>query len=146
MVYDRALRSYRKTRVETSDPLKLVIMCYDEAIQSIRQAKMCYEEKNFEGKAKHLTRAQEIIGELLGSLDKDKGGVIASNLGNLYNYMLRRLMQGDLDKELTAFDEVVGLLADLLDAWEQVARKGEAKAQLGKRYNRVVMTPRGVTA
>jgi flagellin-specific chaperone FliS len=55
-------------------------------------------------------------------------------------------MQGDLDKELGALDEVVGLLSELLKAWEQVASKGEAKAQLGNRYNRAVLTARGITA
>ena len=92
------IQSYRKTDIFTSDPMKLVIMCYEGAIESLKLAKEKMKEKDYEKKAKAIVKAQNIIDELLCSLDSEKGEVIARNLSNLYNYMLRRILFGNVNK------------------------------------------------
>jgi flagellar protein FliS len=84
-------------------------------------AKTKYLAKDYEGKSKSLSKAQDFISELLCSLNLDQGGVIALNLKALYNYMLMRLLQGDLARDLNAYDEVIGMLKDLKSAWEALS-------------------------
>jgi flagellar protein FliS len=128
-MYCNGIQSYRKTNVTTSDPVKLVIMCYEGAIDSLKLAKEKVKEKDYEKKAKAIIKAQEIIGELLCSLDLEKGGTIASNLSGLYNYMLRRIIHGDVHRDMGAIDEVIGMLNELLSAWREVALKPESQIQ-----------------
>jgi flagellar protein FliS len=123
------IQSYRKTSVVTSDPVRLVIMCYEGAIDSLKLAKERMRQKNYEKKAKAIIKAQDIINELLCSLDLEKGGAIASNLSSLYNYMLRRILYGDVNKDIGALDEVIGMLNELLSAWREVALKPESQVQ-----------------
>ncbi len=47
----------------------------------------------------HLIAAQDILSELMASLDFDKGGVLAKNLFSLYSFMNRRLLDGNLKKD-----------------------------------------------
>ena len=128
-MYCNGIQSYRKTNVVTSDPVKLVIMCYEGAIDSLKLAKQKMREKNYEKKAKAIIKAQDIIRELMCSLDFEKGAEIANNLDSLYNYMLRRILQGDLNKDVRPIDEVIGMFTELLSAWQEVASKPESQGQ-----------------
>jgi len=109
--------------------VRLVIICYEAAIDSLKLAKEKVKEKDYEKKAKAIIRAQEIIDELLCSLDFEKGSTIASNLSSLYNYMLRRIIHGDVNRDMGAIDEVIGMLNELLSAWREVALKPESEIQ-----------------
>jgi len=135
MQSSRAAYLYRQTDIETSDQLRLIILCYEEAIRALKQAKSCYEHGQFAEKAGHLKRGQSVIAELLGSLDQRQGGAIATNLAAIYSYMLRRLSEGDLRRDLRAFDEVVSLLEEMLNAWRQIATDPKLKAALGQRMD-----------
>jgi flagellar secretion chaperone FliS len=119
-MHPNAAASYRKTNVITADPKRLVIMLYEGAIDSIKLAKIKLIAKDFESKNKALVKAQNIISELLCSLDFEKGGQIAKNLDGLYNYMLRQILQADLNSDTERFDEIIGLLEELLSAWKTI--------------------------
>ena len=57
---------------------------------------------------------------LQGSLDMEKGGEIAGNLADLYDYCTRRLMHANLKNDLDAVREVKKLMGEIRDAWSQV--------------------------
>ncbi|MGD8892243.1 MAG: flagellar export chaperone FliS [Desulfobacterales bacterium] len=133
-MYCNGVQSYRKTDITTSDPVKLVIMCYEGAIDSLKLAKEKIKEKDYEKKAKAIIKAQDIIEELICSLDFEKGGEIANNLESLYNYMLRRILQGDHNKDVGPIDEVIGMFTDLLSAWQEVASKPNSEIQPAEKH------------
>ena len=128
-MYSNGIQSYRKTNVVTADPLRLVIMCYEEAVDSLKLAKQKIIDKDYEAKAKAINKYQDIINELMCSLDFEKGGVIAKNLSSLYNYMSRKILSGDVKRDIGAIDEVIGMLTELLSAWQEVASKPDSKIQ-----------------
>ena len=47
-------------------------------------------------------------------------GSISTNLGMLYDYMTRTLLQANLHNELEKYEEVERLLRDLRDAWQAI--------------------------
>jgi flagellin-specific chaperone FliS len=55
------------------------------------------------------------------SLDFEKGKTIAAGLNSLYSYMMRRVMEGDLQNNMEAFDEVIGMLEELESAWKEIS-------------------------
>jgi flagellar protein FliS len=113
-------QSYRKTNVMTADPKRLILMCYDGAIDTLKIGKQKMAERDYEGKSKEFIKAQDIINTLLCALDFEKGGSIAKSLDSLYNYMLRRIIEADLKKNVTAVDEVIEMLNELKFAWEEI--------------------------
>ncbi|MEJ2658585.1 MAG: flagellar protein FliS, partial [Desulfobacterales bacterium] len=54
------------------------------------------------------------------SLDFEKGGAIAGNLNSLYNYMIRRILNADVNRDIEAIDEVIGMLEELRSAWQSI--------------------------
>lgn len=119
-MYNNGIQSYRITNVITADPKKLVLMCYEGAIDSLKIGKQKLIERDYEEKGSALAKAEDIINELLCSLDFEKGGAIARNLDSLYNYMLRRILHADVNKDISAIDEVIGMLNELRSAWEEI--------------------------
>jgi len=119
-MHSNSIRAYRKTTVITADPGKLVIMCYEGAIDQLKIAKMNYQEKDYEAKCKALTKAMNIIDELLYSLDFEKGGDISRRLQAIYNYVTVRILQADVNRDFDGFDEVIRILTELLSAWKEI--------------------------
>jgi flagellar protein FliS len=127
MTYSKILGQYKRVGVETAGRLDLVVMCYEKALEMLRHAKKHYEEHQFEEKAKKLQKALEIINTLQSCLDFEKGGAIAKNLDGIYIYLTRRLLEGDIKRDLTVFDEAIRILGDLGDAWQSIASGGQNK-------------------
>lgn len=112
------IQSYRKINVTTSDPVKLIIMCYEGAINNIMIAKEKFYKNDYEGKGKAIQKAVDIIAELQNSIDFKKGGEIAKNLDAIYSLVTGKIIQADLDKDPEALGSAVEILSDLLNAWE----------------------------
>jgi flagellar protein FliS len=117
--------AYRQTNVTTADPGRLVLMCYEGAIGSLKTARENYISGEYEAKAETVQKAQNIISELALALDFEKGGEMARNLDSLYNYMLRRIIEGDVKGDVKAFDEVILILGQLESAWKEIFHASE---------------------
>ncbi len=119
------INAYKQTNVKTADPQRLVLMCYEGAISSLKTAKAKYISKEYELKGNAVQKTQDIIAVLMQGLDFKQGGELAMNLESLYNYMLRRIMEGDLKGDIKAFDEVILMLKELESAWKERSQASE---------------------
>ncbi len=124
-------KSYKKLQVETASPIGLVVMLYDRAIVLLNKAKNEISEKQYEAKGHTLDKASDIIFELLTTLDKDKGGEIASSLANLYNFVLREIMNANSKLNTKSLDNAVKILSELKESWESIkdTKEIDAKSQ-----------------
>jgi len=103
--------------VAAADPHKLIVMLIDGALERITTARGCIERNETSEKARLLNRAVSIIGELRSSLDMSKGGTIAANLSELYDYMCRQLLKANAENKAAPLDHVSALLRDIRSAW-----------------------------
>jgi len=114
---------YKNTEISTADQGKLIVMLYDGAIRFLKIASENMEPRHYDLVNHNIIKAQDIITELMLSLDMDGGGEIASNLFNLYAYMKKRLLEANVNKESATIQEVSGLLIQLKNAWEEASQK-----------------------
>ena len=119
-MYQEATKTYQEANFFTATPIKLVMMCYDGAIGSLKLARESYLQKEYEAKAKALQKTFDILYELNASLDEKKGGDIARNLRSLYQYMIQALTDADLKQDIRVFDEVIKMLEELESAWKAI--------------------------
>jgi flagellar protein FliS len=111
--------------VAAADPHKLIVMLMDGALERISTARGCVIRGDVAEKARLLNRCVSIIGELRSSLDFQGGGQLAANLGELYDYMCRRLLKALAENRVEILDEVSKLLHEVRGAW--VAIPSEAR-------------------
>ncbi|MBW1709077.1 MAG: flagellar export chaperone FliS [Deltaproteobacteria bacterium] len=121
---------YKRTQVTTVDKGRLIVLLYEGAIKFIRQAKECSQAKDFEGKANNINRAMDIIAELNHSLNMKEGGEISANLRKLYLFISDQLLKSKINNDIKSMDDVVQILNTLLEAWNEVVNKPEAKQVL----------------
>lgn len=108
---------YQQNEVMTASRSKLLIMLYDGAIKFSRFSKVSIDEGNIENTNKYLCKVQDIISELMISLNMDYE--ISKSLYSLYDYMKYRLIQANIKKDKEMIDEVIGMLTELKETWEK---------------------------
>ncbi|MDN3956519.1 flagellar export chaperone FliS [Sporolactobacillus laevolacticus] len=113
-----AYKSYQQNSVLTATPGELTLMLYNGCIKFIRQARIAMTEKNVENKNTYLQKAQNIIRELMVTLDQKQP--VAKNMLQLYDYINRRLVEANIKNDSEILDEVEGLVTDFRDTWKQV--------------------------
>ncbi|VAW73703.1 Flagellar biosynthesis protein FliS [hydrothermal vent metagenome] len=120
-----ALQQYKKinvnSQVEGASPHRLIQMLMEGALQKMYAARPLMEDGQLGPKAEQITWAISIIDGLRISLDKNVGGDIAQNLEDLYDYMVRRLVQANLTNDVTMVEEVIDLLKQIKEAWDAIA-------------------------
>ena len=124
------LRSYKETQIKTATPGKLVVMMYDGAVKylSLALESLNSRHHSYDRASEHLIRTQDIITELMVSLDFDHGGEIARNLFNLYMWMNRQLLDGNIRKDVAPLESVRKVLLELRSAWAEMADKSGTDA------------------
>lgn len=113
--------AYLESRVLTASPLQLVHLAYEAAIEAIMEARGHLAEKRIAARVEAITKAQKIVIELKSTLDFQKGGELSKTLDGLYEYMLRRLNDGNLKQIDEPFAEVQQLMQTVDEAWREIA-------------------------
>ncbi len=136
MPTDRGIEAYRLNQLELSvnsaEPVELIVLLYDGAIESMRRAVLLLQAGDVPGKAREITRATNIVSELHAILDMQQGGEIAANLAALYDYMRGQLLQANLKNSVEKLDEITGLLTGLRGSWAELADKQREKKRSAK--------------
>lgn len=120
----QAYQVYRQTQVTTASQGELLLMLFDGAIRFARQSKDFMVAREYEDANAKLIRTQDIINELILSLDLSVGE-IANNLQQLYVFIHDLLVQANIKKDPEIVDSAVDMLVELRDTWEQVV--GQAR-------------------
>jgi flagellar protein FliS len=116
------LRAYRHTRIKTATQGQLIVMLYDEGLKQLKTALTELESSQPRLDLVHnaIVKSQDIITELMVSLDFEKGGDIAQNLFHLYMYFNQKLVDSNMTKASSGLTEVHDLMADLREAWAAI--------------------------
>jgi flagellar secretion chaperone FliS len=117
------VQSYRETQIRTANQGRLIVMLYDGALRSITRAAEALERgvRGYDAANAAIIRAQDIVAELMASLDMERGGDIARNLFGLYTFVNRQLMDANLGKDRKPLETARGILAELREAWNAIA-------------------------
>jgi len=128
--------TYKKSQIETASPIDLIIMLYDRAIVLLDKAINEISEGKYEEKNTSLTKATDIVFELLTTLDNDKGGEIASSLTRLYNFVIREITTANTSLNTKELDNAKRVLSELRESW--VSIKNNPDTELNNINNNVV--------
>ena len=122
----KAAAAYKRLDIESAvasaDRHELVTLLFKALIGALAGAEVHYQHENKDQVREYVTKACRILAGLQGSLDYERGGDIAVNLGQLYGYSIRKLFAANVNLD-TAPDniaEVKSLLEPIAEAWENM--------------------------
>jgi len=127
--YKSQMNQYKRMKIETASPEMLILMLYDGAIKNIKISlqSIGQEQPDYQTSSNCLIKAQNIITELMVSLNFEIGGDIARNLFNIYEYINYTLAQCNVNKNSENLDTIIGMLGDLRETWKEVIRINKEK-------------------
>lgn len=115
--------AYKETKVKTASQGQIIVMLYDAAIRNMDSAVDILNAQSLQYDVVNtaITKARDIITELICALDVDNGGAFAERMFALYMWFNEQLMAANLAKDVAVIKTVRGMMADLRDAWAQIA-------------------------
>jgi len=125
MSINNPYQAYQQNTVNTASPGELTLMLYNGCIKFIKQARQALVDKQMEEKNTNLLKAQDIIRELMVTLNMDYE--ISHQMMQLYDYMLHRLMEANTKNDIEILNEVEGLVVEFRDTWKQVIQINRKK-------------------
>ncbi len=117
--------AYRQTQILSSSRERLVPTLYEHLLVRLKRGALQIRERDIEGKFATLTQAQDILTELLSSLDFDAGGELASRLASLYAYWMKEVLQAGRDLDAPRLEQVARMVESLHEAWDEATRSLE---------------------
>ena len=139
--YVRGNAAYKKASVTTKDQGTLILMLYDGAIRFLKTAVRKIENDELEAAHENITRAKNIISELLTSLDAEGSGRVGTSLKSLYVYMFNRLIDANIQKNKSYLLEVAELMDELREGGRGVINKKKEIAIANQFNNRNEVKP-----
>ena len=115
-----ASEEYFRQKVESASPVERVVMLYAGGLRFLEMSLDNLREKQFESFTITNIRAQNILSELRSSLDYERGGEVSARLAGIYTYLLERLVDSNRRRGPEGIEEVMRIMRELKDAWEQV--------------------------
>ncbi|NLU32354.1 MAG: flagellar export chaperone FliS [Clostridiaceae bacterium] len=120
MIAQNAYNQYRENSIYTARPEDLTLMLYNGLVKFIMRAIDAVEKGKVEDAHNNILRAQDIIQEFMITLDKKY--TVAASLELIYEYMLRRLVEANIQKDTVILTEVLNMAKQLRDVWEQAMK------------------------
>ena len=118
------MNAYKDVQVSSAvsyaDGVQLIQMLFDGLMDALNDAETHIHRKDIAKKSDAISRATRIIVGLKGSLDFEKGGELARNLNDLYDYSSRQLLKANLRNDIELVQEVKGLLGEINSAWQML--------------------------
>ena len=116
------LGAYKKTSVETASKEQILLMLYQAAINHCKKAIDSIEANDLAAKGESIGKMQDIVIELLNSLDHDVGGEITNELSDLYNFILYSSTQANINVDTAPLKGSLKVLNTLYSGWSEAIK------------------------
>lgn len=116
-------KTYKQQELLTAPREKIIAYLYQGLETFLLQSKRAIEQGDVQVAGEMIGRAQGIVWELLGALNMEEGGEIALNLSRLYRYMINRIVEANLKKDVAPLDDVLRVLGDVKDGWNELLKQ-----------------------
>ena len=122
----KSAKAYAANQIETgvtgADSSQLVILVYEHLFDHLKIGKNELEAGRYG--IESFTKATELIQQgLLACLDYKQGADVAQNLGAIYEWALRELINARVNRSPEKVQEIIDVLTPLYEAWLALAPK-----------------------
>ena len=130
MINTRPQDAYRRQDILTASATDLVVMLYDALKKNIIMGRRGIAKNDIEASHKHLIKSQEIVTELINSLDMNYQ--ISEELLKLYEFMLTNLADANIHKNAEPLEPVIETVESLRTAWQEISEASKGNLYMSE--------------
>lgn len=124
------INAYKNQQIMSAPPEKLTLMLYYGALRFLGECIAATEQGNIEKAHRANIRVQDIVRELVNTLDMSYE--ISRDWARLYEYTEYCLIQGNIKKDTQPLLQAKDVLQELRDAWEAAMEQTHQERVSGK--------------
>jgi flagellar protein FliS len=121
-----ARESYFTTEIMTATPQRLQLMLIEAAIRLAERARERRRAGQNEAAGEDLVRAQEIVAQMLSSLNPQADAALAKKAAGVYLFVCRSLMEANLLRDDAKLNDAIRVLEIERETWRLVCQKLDA--------------------
>lgn len=126
MYGNNAYNAYKTNSVNFASKEQLLLMLVDGAVKFVKIGRQGIEERNITKAHSNLVKTQDIFYELMSTLDVSQAGEWGQNLMSIYDFIVRKLTEANIKKDVKIVDEVIPLIEDIRDTWNETYKLSKA--------------------
>ena len=127
MVISKAVGQYQQVGIESAlanaSPHRLIQMLYEGLLSHLSSLRGAIKNEQYEQVAFHINKTSKILVGLEEGLDFEKGGDIAVNLRDLYNYMQSELIGLQVSGDDDRLERLISIVIEIKSAWDEIEPK-----------------------
>lgn len=121
-------REYREAAVRSATPVRLILMLYEAGIEDLRRISAAMQDNDVQRRTDEAHHFLQVLNQLQGSLDMERGGDVAANLERYYGLVRSQLLQAELKNSTEIVQNILSQFLSLHHAWLEVERATDATA------------------
>ncbi len=115
--------AYLRTQILTARPEQLTMMLFDGAVRFTKAGREALERRDFEASFNNLHRAEQIMIELLNSLNHEVADELCKRQASLYLFVYSKLVEASMSRLAEPLDDALGVLNSLRETWGLLIEK-----------------------
>jgi flagellar protein FliS len=119
MYGNNAYSQYKTNSVNFASKDQLLLMLLDGAVKFAKIGRQAICDGNVIKANDNLKKTQNIFYELIYSLDLNLAGEWGQKMVSVYKFIINRLMQANIKKDIAIMDEVIPLIEDVKNLWNE---------------------------
>ena len=127
-------RRYTQAQSETASPERLMVLLFDAGLRHMHTAANALDQGRASEAEPSLTRAGEIVSELLATLDPARGaGDLCDTLSDVYGFVNGRLLEASVQRDPAKARDAARVFAPIAEGFrEAVARLQVERAAVAR--------------
>lgn len=115
---------YREIDANSATPGQLVVLIYDHLLLNLMKAGRAMAPNQADARSDALQSCRALLTELLVTLDRSRGGDIATHLAAIYSFLLGELTTLGVRPDAARLERVTGMVRELREAFARITTQG----------------------
>jgi flagellar protein FliS len=117
-----ARQIYQDSAIRGANPIELVVLLYDSAIDDLRRALAAMQASDIEGRSTRIGHALMILQQLQGTLDFERGGAAAKQFEQFYNLVRAKILEAQMRSSFDLMQQQIRSMSEVRDCWVEAKR------------------------
>ncbi|MEO2082773.1 MAG: flagellar export chaperone FliS [Desulfurobacteriaceae bacterium] len=119
--------AYTKLDEQDLSKEELLVEAYERILEKLRMAVIAMEEEDIKAKADLLSKVTDALVVMKASLDFEKGGEIARNLNDIYEFCISELLKANAHNDINAVKNVISVLLPIYEGFKEAVENAKDK-------------------